>query len=90
MLRSRGRIAIRSLFVRQGDGFVFVANCNNSVGRYSLIGALVYFAKIIPWEFPEFSVDSCFDGLCKMERELQENRFIEGTEHRFVIAARKH
>lgn len=57
--------------------------------RFYDVGALVYFAKIIQWEFPGFSVDSCFDSLCKLERELRENGFIAGTEHRFIIAAEK-
>ncbi|NLM96676.1 MAG: class I SAM-dependent methyltransferase [Halanaerobiaceae bacterium] len=51
------------------------------------IGALVYLAKIIEWEFPGFSVDSCFDNLCKLEKELNEKGFISCTEHRFVIVA---
>ncbi|WP_346892603.1 class I SAM-dependent methyltransferase [Clostridium sp. UBA871] len=52
-------------------------------------GALVYFAKIIEWEFPSFSVDTCFENLCKVERELNEIGYIEGTEHRFLIVAKK-
>lgn len=52
------------------------------------IGALVYFAKIIEWEFPNFSVESCFDNLIDLKRELDQNGFISGTEHRFLIAAR--
>lgn len=52
------------------------------------IGALVYFARIIEWEFPKFSVDSCFENLCKLEKELEENKFITGTEHRFIIVAK--
>ena len=53
------------------------------------VGALVYFAKIIEWEFPKFSVDSCFENLCKAEKELHEHGFIMGTEHRFIIVAQK-
>ncbi len=52
-------------------------------------GALVYFAKIIEWEFPGFSVDTCFDNLCKIEEEINKTGYIEGTEHRFIIVARK-
>lgn len=52
------------------------------------IGALVYFAKIIEWEFPKFSVDSCFENLCELEKELQKNKFIAGIGHRFVIVAK--
>lgn len=53
------------------------------------IGALVYFAKIIEWEFPNFSVDSCFQNLCKLKKELDEKGYIVGTEHRFMIVAKK-
>jgi len=53
------------------------------------IGALVYFAKIIEWEFPGFSVDTSFDNLYKLQKVLEEKGFVVGTEHRFIIAARK-
>ncbi len=53
------------------------------------LGALVYFAKIIEWEFPGFSVDSCFNNLCKLHNELQDNGSIMGTEHRFIFVAQK-
>lgn len=53
------------------------------------VGALVYFAKIIEWEFPGFSVDTCFENLCKLQKELDANGFIKGTEHRFLIVAQK-
>lgn len=57
--------------------------------RFYDIGALVYFAKIIEWEFPGFSVDSCFDNLCRLQKILNEQGFIQGTEHRFLIVAQK-
>ena len=57
--------------------------------RFYDTGALVYFAKIIEWEFPGFSVDAYFDNLCKIEEEINETGYIEGTEHRFIIAAKK-
>jgi len=53
------------------------------------LGALVYFAKIIEWEFPNFSVDSCFKNLCNTKNELQETGFISGTQHRFLLVAKK-
>lgn len=43
------------------------------------VGALVYFAKIIEWEFPGFSVDACFGNLCKLQKELDANGFIKCT-----------
>ncbi len=57
--------------------------------RFFDTGALVYFAKIIEWEFPGFSVDAYFDNLCKIEDEINKTGYIEGTEHRFIIASRK-
>ena len=53
------------------------------------VGALVYFAKIIEWEFPNFSVDSCFQQLCLLQSIVKEQGFIESKEHRFVIVAKK-
>ncbi|SHJ76159.1 hypothetical protein SAMN02745248_00866 [Hathewaya proteolytica DSM 3090] len=53
------------------------------------VGALVYFAKIIEWEFPGFSVDTCFENLCKFQKKLETDGVIQGTEHRFLIVAQK-
>lgn len=53
------------------------------------VGALVYFAKIIEWEFPNFSVESSFDELCKFQNEIEELGYIQATEHRFFVVARK-
>lgn len=53
------------------------------------IGALVYFAKIIEWEFPGFSVDRCFGKLCVLQEQLESDGYIRGEEHRFFILARK-
>ncbi len=57
--------------------------------RFFDVGALVYFAKIIEWEFPGFSVETSFDRLCECQMEIQEKGFIQGTEHRFIIVAKK-
>jgi len=53
------------------------------------IGALVYFAKIIEWEFSNFSVDRCFDNLYELKKELEQKGYVSGTEHRFLIVAKK-
>ena len=52
-------------------------------------GALVYFAKIIAWEFPSFSVKTHLDKLLDCHKEIAEKGFLQGTGHRFYIAARK-
>jgi len=57
--------------------------------RYFDVGAIVYFAKIISWEFPGFSVETCFDRLCKLQFKLLREGYIGVTEHRFIIVAQK-
>ena len=53
------------------------------------IGAFVWFARIIEWEFPGFSVAKCFDRLLAMQERLELDGKIEGTIHRYMIAAKK-
>ena len=53
------------------------------------IGAFVWFAHIIEWEFPGFSVDKCFEQLLEMQKIIDTAGKIEGTIHRYLIIARK-
>ena len=53
------------------------------------VGAFVWFARIIEWEFPGFSVDRCFERLCALQEEAERDGQIQGTIHRWLIAARK-
>jgi len=53
------------------------------------VGAFVWFARIIEWEFPNFSVDNCFDSLLEMQKTIEEKGKIEGTIHRYLIVAKK-
>lgn len=53
------------------------------------IGAFVWFARIIEWEFPGFSVDRCFDKLLEMQGRIKKNGKVEGTIHRYLIVAQK-
>lgn len=53
------------------------------------VGAFVWFARIIEWEFLDFSVDRCFERLLKMQGILEEEGEIEGTIHRYLIVVRK-
>lgn len=53
------------------------------------IGAFVWFARIIQWEFPDFSVDRCFQELLAMQEEIERTGEIRGTIHRYLIAAGK-
>ena len=53
------------------------------------VGALVWFARILPWEFPGFSVDACQAALFQAQETLEETGCIAGRIHRFLIVARK-
>ncbi len=53
------------------------------------MGAFVWFARIIEWEFPDFSVDKCFDRLLEMQKTLEKVGQIAGTTHRFLLVVRK-
>lgn len=53
------------------------------------VGAFVWFAHVIEWEFPNFSVDKCFAQLLKMQEIIDSNGKIEGTIHRYLIVAEK-
>ena len=53
------------------------------------VGAFVWFARVLPWEFPDFSVERCFAGLLGMQEEIQQRGRVEGTVHRYLIVAEK-
>lgn len=53
------------------------------------VGAFVWFARIIEWEFPDFSVDRCFERLLELQKVMEDVGRIEGTIHRYLIVARK-
>ncbi|GJM83496.1 hypothetical protein HMSSN139_59920 [Paenibacillus sp. HMSSN-139] len=57
--------------------------------KFRDVGALVYFAKIIEWEFTGFSVDRCFDKLCELQNKVEQTGHASSREHRFVILARR-
>lgn len=53
------------------------------------LGALVYFAHIIEWEFGGFSVETHFDQLCTLQQELEIKGCISGMEHRYLLCLTK-
>lgn len=52
------------------------------------IGAFVWFACVIEWEFPGFSVERCLDRLMLMQDVLEKEGKIMGTTHRYLLVAR--
>ncbi len=53
------------------------------------VGALVWFAKIIEWEFAGFSVERCFENLLKAQDEVERNGKVSGTIHRYFMVMEK-
>jgi len=53
------------------------------------VGALVWFARIIEWEFINFEVDKYLDNLYKVQDILEKDGAIQGRIHRFYFVARK-
>ena len=57
--------------------------------RFYDVGALVWFARIIQWEFPDFSVNKCFDKLLQLQKRIEKDGHIQGTIHRYLMIAQK-
>ncbi len=76
------------LFLRQGFKVLRGEEAFRLI-KFFDTGALVWFAKIIEWEFPDFSVERCFDRLLEAEDILRKNGSIDGTIHRYLIIAQK-
>ena len=53
------------------------------------MGALVWFARIIEWEFPGFCVEKYQEELFKAQEILEKNGVIRGRTHRYYFVVRK-
>ena len=75
-------------FRQAGFSILRQEECFRSI-RFLDVGALVWFARILPWEFPDFSVDTHLPNLLNAQRLLEEKGCLEGRAHRFLLAAQK-
>ena len=57
--------------------------------RFFDVGALVWFARIIQWEFPGFSVERNLSRLLALQKEIDAGRAIEARTHRILMVAQK-
>lgn len=53
------------------------------------VAALVWFAHIIEWEFPNFKVEDSLEKLFYLQEVLEKQGVIEGRIHRFLLVAKK-
>lgn len=80
--------AQRAAFEKSGFQIVRAEEAFRPIKFYD-VGAFVWFAHIIEWEFPDFSVDKCFKQLLDMQKIIEDKGKIEGTIHRYLILAKK-
>jgi hypothetical protein len=75
-------------FRRAGFKILEAKECFRPIRFYD-VGALVWFARIIQWEFPGFSVENNLTYLLQAQKLLEETGVLEGSVHRFLLAAQK-
>lgn len=75
-------------FRRAGFDILDARECFRPI-RFFDIGALVWFARIISWEFPGFSVERHRENLLRAQQLAESNGCVEGRMHRFLLVARK-
>ena len=57
--------------------------------RFFDVGAIVFYAKNIPWEFPGFSVEHFLPQLDALQTMIEKDGYFESTESRFLVIANK-
>ena len=78
----------KQLFLEAGFKIIRAEEAFRPIVFYD-IGAFVWFARIIEWEFPGFSVDKCFDRLLDLQKTIEKEGKISGTIHRYLVVAQK-
>ena len=79
---------ISDQFSQTGFEILDGRECFRPIQLYD-VGALVWFARVIEWEFPGFSVERCQDQLLHAQTILDEKGCIEGRIHRILMIACK-
>lgn len=79
---------IAERFARAGFEIMDARECFRPIRFYD-VGALVWFARIIAWEFPGFRVDDCLDRLFAAHEALTNGAEITCSAHRIFLSAQK-
>ena len=53
------------------------------------VGAIVFYIRMTPYQFPDFSINKYRDGLFKIHQSIQEKGSLEVQSHRFYFEAYK-
>lgn len=78
----------RAEFEKEGFTILRTEEVYRPISFYD-VGAFVWFAHIIEWEFPGFSVDKCLEKLYEMQEIIDRDGKFSGTIHRYLIVAQK-
>lgn len=57
--------------------------------RFTDVGAIVYYATVIPWEFPNFDVNQAMPKLHQLQDMIASVGSVTTFEDRFIVLARK-
>ena len=79
---------VAAAFKKEGFAILRKEECFSPIRFYD-VGALTWFARVLPWEFTGFSVDTHMQNLMRAQRILEHDGCIEGKTHRFPLVARK-
>jgi len=55
--------------------------------RYTDIGAVVFYLKVISWQVPDFSVEKYYDRLAAIHNCIEANGFFPSQSHRLLLQA---
>jgi len=78
----------RQEFIDNGFDVIEEAEAYRPIEFYD-VGALVWFARIIDWEFPYFEVEKYQENLFKAQKIIEQDGVIKGKIHRYYFVARK-
>ena len=79
---------VAAAFQNEGFSILCKEECFSLIRFYD-VGALTWFARVLPWEFTGFSVDTHIQNLMKAQHILENEGYIEGKTHRFLIVTQK-
>jgi len=78
----------RQELINNGFDIIEEAEAYRPIEFYD-VGALVWFARIIDWEFPYFEVKKYQENLFKAQKIIEQDGVIKGKIHRYYFVARK-
>ena len=87
---SEGADLSRAVANLQSAGFRIIKQLEDIYPqRFYDVGAIVYQLKAVPWQIPDFRIESYFEQLKAIHETIQQTGYVDVEEHRFFIIAQK-